>query len=317
MCGGFSDLRENKSGGKNLKSWYYERYKIEGLNLDRLINRFNKNGIDVYNVKKKSRVVIFSINASESEKVFAICKELCYNIIKVNNHGKLYPVVNLFRSVGVLLGLLAFTFLQVFFSDVCLSFEFSGNGNVYSREVTEYLISNGVKPMGRFSSFNMQTLEDRLLASSDKFSFVSCEKSGCRLKINLVLAEGKTGIMNSNVTALYSDVSGVVENIKVYRGTAEVEIGDQVNKGDLLVGGYALIKEEKVSVNVLAVITLKVPTEYMIILNEKGMQDRAVMLAEEEANGKEIVDYTVEEIPLEKGYQYNVTLFSKRIITSG
>ena len=300
-----------------MKSWYYERYKIEGLNLDRLINRFNKNGIDVYNVKKKSRVVIFSINASESEKVFAICKELCYNIIKVNNHGKLYPVVNLFRSVGVLLGLLAFTFLQVFFSDVCLSFEFSGNGNVYSREVTEYLIANGVKPMGRFSSFNMQTLEDRLLASSDKFSFVSCEKSGCRLKINLVLAEGKTGIMNSNVTALYSDVSGVVENIKVYRGTAEVEIGDQVNKGDLLVGGYALIKEEMVSVNVLAVITLKVPTEYAIILNEKGMQDRAVMLAEEEANGKEIVDYTVEEIPLEKGYQYNVTLFSKRIITSG
>ena len=300
-----------------MKSWYYERYKIEGLNLDRLINRFNKNGIDVYNVKKKSRAVIFSINASESEKVFAICKELCYNIIKVNNHGKLYPVVNLFRSVGVLLGLLAFTFLQVFFSDVCLSFEFSGNGNVYSREVTEYLIANGVKPMGRFSSFNMQTLEDRLLASSDKFSFVSCEKSGCRLKINLVLAEGKTGIMNSNVTALYSDVRGVVENIKVYRGTAEVEIGDQVNKGDLLVGGYALIKEEKVSVNVLAVITLKVPTEYTIVLNEKGMQDRAVMLAEEEANGKEIVDYTVEEIPLEKGYQYNVTLFSKRIITSG
>ena len=310
-------MRENKSSGKNLKSWYYERYKIEGLNLDRLINRFNKNGIDVYNVKKKSRCVIFSINASESEKVFAICKELCYNIIKVNNHGKLYPVVNLFRSVGVLLGLLAFIFLQVFFSDVCLSFEFSGNGNVYSREVTEYLISNGVKPMGRFSSFNMQTLEDRLLASSDKFSFVSCEKSGCRLKINLVLAEGKTGIMNSNVTALYSDVRGVVENIKVYRGTAEVEIGDQVSEGDLLVGGYALIKEEKVSVNVLAVITLKVPTEYTIILNEKGMQDRAVMLAEEEANGKEIVDYTVEEIPLEKGYQYNVTLFSKRIITSG
>ena len=310
-------MRENKSSGKNLKSWYYERYKIEGLNLDRLINRFNKNGIDVYNVKKKSRAVIFSINASESEKVFAICKELCYNIIKVNNHGKLYPVVNLFRSVGVLLGLLAFIFLQVFFSDVCLSFEFSGNGNVYSREVTEYLISNGVKPMGRFSSFNMQTLEDRLLASSDKFSFVSCEKSGCRLKINLVLAEGKTGIMNSNVTALYSDVRGVVENIKVYRGTAEVEIGDQVSEGDLLVGGYALIKEEKVSVNVLAVITLKVPTEYTIILNEKGMQDRAVMLAEEEANGKEIVDYTVEEIPLEKGYQYNVTLFSKRIITSG
>lgn len=300
-----------------MKSWYYERYKIEGLNLDRLINRFNKNGIDVYNVKKKSRVVIFSINASESEKVFAICKELCYNIIKVNNHGKLYPVVNLFRSVGVLLGLLAFIGLQVFFSDVCLSFEFSGNGNVYSREVSEYLISNGVKPMGRFSSFNMQTLEDRLLASSDKFSFVSCEKSGCRLKINLVLAEGKAGIMNSNVTALYSDVSGVVENIKVYRGTAEVEIGDQVNKGDLLVGGYALIKEEKVSVNVLAVITLKVQTEYTIVLNENGMQDRAVMLAEEEANGKEIVDYTVEEIPLEKGYQYNVTLFSKRIITSG
>ena len=300
-----------------MKSWYYERYKIEGLNLDRLINRFNKNGIDVYNVKKKSRCVIFSINASESEKVFAICRELCYNIIKVNNHGKLYPAVELIRSVGLLVGAIAFIILQAFFSDVCLSFEFSGNGNVYSREVTEYLIANGVKPMGRFSSFDMQTLEDRLLASSDKFSFVSCDKVGCRLKINLVLAEGKTGIMNSNVTALYTDVDGSVEDIKIYRGTAEVKIGDKVNKGDLLVGGYAIIKEEKVSVNVLAIITLKVETVYTVILNEKDMQDRALVLAEEEADGAEIVDYKVEEIPLEKGYQYNVTLFSKRIITSG
>lgn len=310
-------MRKNNGGGKNLKSWYYERYKIEGLNLDRLINRLNKNGISVYNVKKKARSVIFSINARESEKVFAICKELCYNIIEVNNHGRLYPVVRLIRNVGVLAGVVAFIGLQMFFSDVCLSFEFSGNGNVYSREVTEYLIANGVKPMGRFSSFNMQTLEDRLLASSDKFSFVSCEKSGCRLKINLVLAEGKTGIMNSNVTALYSDVNGSVESVKVYRGTAEVDIGDEVKKGDLLVGGYAIIKEEMVSVNVLAVVTLKVPTVYTVILNEKGLQERAVMLAEEEANGKEILDYTVEEIPLKKGYQYNVTLFSRRIITSG
>ena len=51
-------MRKNNGGGKNLKSWYYERYKIEGLNDYYLVYATNTitgyEGYYLYDVKENS-----------------------------------------------------------------------------------------------------------------------------------------------------------------------------------------------------------------------------------------------------------------------
>ena len=310
-------MRKDNGGREKLKGLYYTKFRAEGLNLDRLINRFHRNGVKIYNAKKKERVITFTVKACDDKKVFAICNELCYNIKKVGNSGKFFPFALLYKNVGVAIGVLFFIAFAYFCSGVCLAIEFTGNGSVYSREVVEYLDGIGVKPFVTFSSFDLNVLEDRLLAENDKFSFASCERVGSRLKINLILANDKTGIQNGNITALYSNVDGIIESVKVYRGTAVLGVGDSVKKGDLIVDGYSVIKEEQVRVNVLA--TVSITTEHVTTMTfaEKGKESHALILAREATGSEEILAESVTCIKKGDNYEYTVRLSVRRIIIAG
>ena len=74
-------MRKNNFNAKVLERYYYSVFEIKGLNLDRLIETLKKRGITLYNVKKKANNrLIVTISAIDSQKLFAISKELCYNI---------------------------------------------------------------------------------------------------------------------------------------------------------------------------------------------------------------------------------------------
>ena len=63
--------------------------------------------------------------------------------------------------------------------------------------------------------------------------------------------------------SLKSNVNGTIEEISVLRGTALVNVGDEVKAGDELVGGYILLKdEEKVSTYVIARVKIISIEEY-------------------------------------------------------
>ena len=78
---------------------------VKGRNLEGFLNLLKNRKITVYDVKKLSNdKLILAVNFMESRKFFAIGKELCYNIKKVRDKGKGYPLLALYRSLGVLIG---------------------------------------------------------------------------------------------------------------------------------------------------------------------------------------------------------------------
>ena len=78
-------MREDGKVGNHIKSLLKYRLLIEGLNLDRLINALKKDGITLLDCKKGDKDLTLTVRGKETEKLFAICKRLCYNI-KVINH---------------------------------------------------------------------------------------------------------------------------------------------------------------------------------------------------------------------------------------
>lgn len=310
-------MRKNNGVRTHLKNLYYAKFKVSGLNLDRLLNRFNKREIKVFNAVKKEREMFFLVKAADEKKVFAICNELCYTVLKVKNCGKFYPLAKLYKSFGVALGLIFFITFSFLFNGVCTAIEFSGTGSVYEREVREYLTANGVREYTAFSSIDLEVLENNLLSYSDKFSFVSCEKIGNRLKINLVLANGKTGVQNGDITELRSDTDGVIEEIKVYRGTATVGVGDSVKKGDLLVGGYSIIKEEYVPINVLASVSIIAEKTFVISLDKEGRETEAIILAKEALGERETVSEKATCKKINERYEYTVKLYLRKVLVAG
>ncbi len=293
-------------------------YSIKGLNLDRLINYASRKGIPLYNVKKiGAKRMRVTVNLADSEKFFAIAKELCYNIKKIRDYGVGFPVFFLLKNFGLVIGAIIFITLSVLASDVILEISLSGTGRAYGREVKEYLQTLGVKEYTRFSSIDLDELGDKILKSNEHLSFATCKKSGNRLEIELVLSKDKVQSLKGDVYELRADVDGVIEKIKVYRGTALFSVGDRVKAGDLLVGGYVEIKEQTVNVNLLAWVTVITEKKAVYYSNKQGQESVAQALAEEELKDREIIGAKTTVKKVNDTYEYTTAISYRRVYFSG
>ena len=309
-------MRKNKIVRACLKSVYTD-YEVKGLNLDKFINTLKRQGIELYNLKKfGNKRMLVSIKFTDNQKFFAIAKELCYNIKKVKDKGKGYPLYFLFKSFGLIIGSLIFVAVQYISADMVYEITYQGSGVLYQNQVEEYLTERGITKFSRFSKIDLPLLEDAILADNKNLSFASCKKSGNRLIIELVVADSGGQVLDGDKYQMLSTENGVVESIKVYRGTAMVKVGDTVKVGDLLVDGVATVKEQTVKVNVLAVVSVIVEKEFTFVGDEGG-QERAKMLATERLSGEEIVDIETKTELVGNDYFYKVTVKIRRVISVG
>jgi len=311
-------LRKNHFSFQRVKGAYYTEFKIIGLNQDRLVNAFVKSGIGVYNVKKlTNKKMRLSVLAKDDKKAFAIAKELCYNIKKTNNRGKIYPMLSFFLRYGVLAGIAFFVLVSSILSDYVFSIDYDGSGVKHKSSVEEYLCSLSISSGARFSSINLSELEDKILASNDNLSFVSVKKLGNRLKITLIEAEEKKNVLSGSESFMISDVSGELESIKVYSGTAKVDVGQKINKGDVIVEGVAVIGENLVNVNVIATATIKVEKSFTFYSENEKEESLAISLARGEVYGENVVEEKVDSFFDGEKYRYDVTLTVRHVIFIG
>jgi similar to stage IV sporulation protein len=310
-------LRKNSRGGKGVVG-VYVTYHVEGLNVNALLNHLKRKGFTLYNVKKLSeKLATVTVNFKESQNFFAIADKMCYNVKKVRLSGWGYPLYALYSSIGVLIGGLVFLLLLFIMNDYIFSIDFSGSGSIYKNQVLEFLSANGVKEYSRFSNVDLERLEDLTLADNSRLSFVSMKKRGNRLKVELILSSEKVNTLDGNVFALYSDVSGKVESIKVYRGAAVVKVGDSVKKGDLLVSGDVIVKDQPLKTNVLCSVTVIADSfiEYYSALD--GQEQVAALFAEAKMDDKEIISTNVIKTEKENGYLYAVNVKYRRVLFAG
>lgn len=293
-------------------------YSIRGLNLDHFINLLKNRDIPLYDLKKVSnKQLIVTVSLIDSKKLFAFAKEMCYNIEKVKEKGVGYPLLKALRSTGIVFGCLVFMIIATLLSDVVYQISFSGTGSVLKREVYEYLDSVGVKEGSRFSQIDYQKLEDQILADNNHLSFVSIEKHGNTLMVDLALANSQVDRLNNKIYSLLSTTDGVVESIKVYRGTPQVKVGDKVDNGCLLVDGYMVIKDKTVKINVLASVSIINEQKFIYVDNTSDAEDKAILLAEAHFSDSEIVALSVEKYGKDKEFIYEVSVKRRIIIHAG
>lgn len=307
-------MRNGKVNRKSID--LYTVYKISGLNGDNLVNILKNKGIILYNIKKKDAKTLFiSINYVDNEKFFAITRDLCYNIKRVGERGKFRHFALLCRNFGIIVGALFFSLVSVISDNLVFSVEYRGSGSVYARELTEYLSSQGIGKFSRFSEIDLPALSDKILSATDKISFAECAKNGNRLIIYTALSPEPVKPLDTDKEFLISDVDGVIEQIKVYRGTALKKAGDSVKKGEKICEGYALIKDTVVKVGVIAAVYVKVDYVYVYNSENDGEENFASVFAENSLGDCEIAGETVDKTLLQNGtYEYTVKITYRKIL---
>ena len=250
------------------------------------------------------------------EKVIAIKKVGGYNITKLSVKGMGYPLYFLLNNLGILAGVLALTVISAVANDYIFSFSFVGSGSVFQSQAEDYLKEQGVDLYDRFSEFDLKKLSGGILASNSNLTFAQIYKRGNKMVIELVAGKSAKPPLDDSVQSLVASDDGVVESIVVYRGTAVVNQGDKVNKGDLLVDGKEYFNEQEILTNVLAKVTIRCEYVYEYISDRDGEELYAELFAKNAFLG-EVQDCIVEKTQFEDKYAYKVTLYYIQVITAG
>lgn len=223
-------------------------FTVESLSAARVPDKLAREGIPVLSVRPcgKNRIEV-QIRAKDVEKTFAILRGSCYNIGGLQYCGLSRLFRGLPRAAGLLFGALLFLGLVLFFEGRVLEVEVVGGGAYYAREVVALLKEEGVgvlSPMPRDTG----RLVSRVLGLPG-VEFCACKKRGGVLTVEVQCAENAAPIADM---PMVSTVSGIVTELVVLRGTACVNVGDRVEKGQTLVENYSLVGEEKRPTAVLA-----------------------------------------------------------------
>ena len=237
---------------------FFDKILIEGIMPERALLRLKRAGIDLFHVKKvKKNQILLQVRKKDTEKVFAIFPNVCYNISvyspytakKVGATGFGKTLFAIKTRVGLILGGLLFCVGTLFFDSFVFGVEFVGS-DVYAREAYAALNENGIKTFALYRGGTEDLVCANLLSIPD-VEFCSVKKTGLRLRVEMRLSSFvKPQFVSGDLRA---SRDGTVLSVTALSGTAEKKTGDTVRAGETLVGGYFQTEEgTKTTVEVIA-----------------------------------------------------------------
>ncbi len=139
---------------------------------------------------------------------------------------------------GLFLGMISAFVLILFSHRFVWNIKVTGNQSLTSSEVKEVLAEHGFNVGSYIPSINTDRIENKILIDSDRISWISINMMGTVAEVQI--RERETPKTDNAVTKpanLVAKKSGVIEEVRLFRGKAVVSTGKYVNEGELLVSG--------------------------------------------------------------------------------
>jgi len=207
-------------------------FKIKALNKEKILNNLSKDFL-LFNIKQTDRYIEFDSNKEDGEKIENILIKNNVKELSVKHKGfKLKTLLKMWGViVGLILGLCAYCF-QYFF---VLKIEVWGCENLSDKELI-FFVENQLNSKFRYF-INTKEIEIAVKNNFEKVSSVSIAIVGQSLIVSIneaVLPDE----MEGEFSPIISQYDGLVTDINLVQGTCNVQVGDIVQKGDVLVYPY-------------------------------------------------------------------------------
>lgn len=218
----------------------YIQIEIEGFYIERFFNICAKEGIKLWGTRRKnSTSVITNIDLENFKKIRKISKKTQCKIkikrkrgvpffIKKYKNRKVF-VFLFFSLIAIIIGL----------SNFIWNIEVVGNVNISSDEIINELNDNGIR-QGVFKyKIDTNKVIEKMRLKDDRISWIGIKIEGTNVRVSIVETLKKPEILDESE---YCDViakkEGIITKISVTNGTALKQVGDVVENGEKLIGGW-------------------------------------------------------------------------------
>ena len=225
-----------------MQKWFFglAKIKIEGLNLDRIFKTLKHKNIEIKNIKRPDKkLMFFTVKAKDTKVVLNTLGNANYNVKIEKYYGVPYVFEFFKKRIGLFFGMALFITTVLVMSGFVWKIEVYGTEDLTKQQVITALKEAGVTVGGKINTKNIETIENYLSQNLQKISMVSVIKKGTSVIVNLKEVRVPAVIANlGSQSHLIAAYDGVITKINVVQGTALVEEGAIVKKGQTLIGGY-------------------------------------------------------------------------------
>ena len=204
---------------------------------ERFLNVLWNNNIKVTNVEKLNITTIrLDVNYDCYDSIRSLCKKYKAKIKIVRKRGFLFTIMRAKKKITLIIGLIVFLGCLYFLSTYLWAIEIDTGNNVAPYEIRQELFDLGVKPGIRKSSFDVYDLEKKLEDLNSEVLWIRARIEGSTLK---VLVEEKVNppmiVEEQNEGDCLAKMDGEIKRYYISSGTSNVEVGDMVKVGDVLI----------------------------------------------------------------------------------
>ena len=186
---------------------------------------------------EKERVLLtFRLKAFGTMKKEADARGITY---RVENRGGLPIFLEKYKyRFGLWLGIVCAIVLVFLSHQFIWDIEVTGNEIITSQEVRMLLKDHGFSVGSYIPSANTDRIENNILIDSEEISWMSINIIGTVAHVQVRENVGADKTEQATRPAnLIAKKSGIIEEVRIFRGKVMVGAGKYVNKGDLLVSG--------------------------------------------------------------------------------
>ncbi|NLB88144.1 MAG: sporulation protein YqfD, partial [Syntrophomonadaceae bacterium] len=214
-----------------------------------LINMALARGIYFWGVKKVEYYIQFKVSSNGLEALKNIAAESGHEVEVVSEEGLPFLKNIVKRRLGFLTGALIFILALYFMSSFIWFVEVTGNNNVTTNQIIITAAKYGVYKGAAKWNFSRSEVEEAMLRDLSSLSYVKVDIKGVKANIEVV----EKVLPSEEITGpchIVASKDGIIEDILILEGQANVKKGDVVSKGDILISGIVFPEPNPYIVNV-------------------------------------------------------------------
>ncbi len=226
----------------------YVEFRAVGGFPERFINLCAANRISVQEIRICGDTITAFVSPKDYSKIRKAGKKSGMKIRIIRKTGlPFFLRKNRMRS-GLVIGLFLMIIINSFLSQRIWIVNVSGNENIPSEEIASAFGELGVRTGVKKKSLNVKEKASQALSSMDSLMWCAVNIDGCRADIEVKeQVKKEIEIKDETPSNIVAAKSGQIRLIECFLGTPVTEVGSAVEKGDVLVSGAVINKDESVN----------------------------------------------------------------------
>ena len=218
----------------------YLRIIVEGYYIERFINICRNQNYMMWNIKKANDINIeLNIEIKQFRQICKIAQKTQCKI-KIKAKRGLPFLLNKYKKRKLFILLLFLILFLIFFSSQFVwNIEITEESGLTIENIIEDIQNAGLKIGTLKDDIDTKEIINKVRLQRNDIAWIGIELKGTNAIVKLVKAEEKPEIVDENEYCnIVSDKNGVITKINAQDGTANVNIGDTVSVGDVLINGW-------------------------------------------------------------------------------